>query len=82
MLDDKATAWVHILPFVEMEDMASVYHKRVARSYAGFDVPWREGTEVGHNIDECVVTRTQVEGGLIAKVVQPKRQAQSPASLP
>jgi hypothetical protein len=77
MLDDKATAWVHILPFVEVKDVASENHERVTRSYAGFDVPRREGTEVGHDIDKCEVTETQVEGGLIANVVQPKRQAQS-----
>jgi hypothetical protein len=40
VLNDKATSWMHILPFVEAEDVASEDHKRIPCGYASFDLPW------------------------------------------
>ena len=48
MLNDKSTTWMYILPFVEPKDMAAEDHKCVACSYAGFDLPRREGAEARH----------------------------------
>jgi len=67
MLDDKATAGMYILPFVETENVASENHERVACRYAGFDLPRREGAEGRHGEREGEVIETQVEGGLDAE---------------
>jgi len=52
VLDDKSTAWMYILPVVEAEDVASENHKSIACSYAGFDLPRREGAEARHGEDK------------------------------
>jgi hypothetical protein len=67
MLNDKSTTWMYILPFVEPKDMAAEDHKCVACSYAGFDLPRREGAEARHGeVKEKIGRNTQVEGGLDA----------------
>ena len=48
VLDDKASTWMHILPFVESKDVASENHERIAGGDAGFDLPRREGAEARH----------------------------------
>ena len=67
MLNDKATAWMYILPFVESKDVASENHERIAGGDAGFDLPRREGAEARHGeVKEKIGRNTQVEGGLDA----------------
>lgn len=47
--------------------MAAEDHKCVACSYAGFDLPRREGAEARHGeVKEKIGRNTQVEGGLDA----------------
>jgi len=70
VLNDKASAGMHILPFVESKDMAAKNHERVACSYAGFDLPRREGAEARHSEWRRKMMETQVEGALMVKVVQ------------
>lgn len=54
---------MYILPFVETEDVASENHKRIACSYASFDLPRREGPEIRHDRYKSEVIETQDEGG-------------------
>jgi len=70
VLDDKASTWMHILPFVESKDMAAKNHERIACSYAGFDLPRGEGAEARHSEWRRKMMETQVEGALMVKVVQ------------
>lgn len=63
MRNNKATSRMYILPFVQSEDVAPENHKRIASSYAGFDLPRREGPEIRHDRYKSEVIETQVEGG-------------------